>query len=69
MGPRFTLQNALRRAKLNQYEAAQLCKISETRFSRICVGRVDPTDDEKKRIAAAVCLPVEALFEAPGGGR
>lgn len=56
------LKIAIMRAATSQYELAATVGISETRLSRICRGRAVPTDDEQRRIAAALGQSIEDLF-------
>lgn len=59
------LKLALLLCKDPQYAIAATLHLSETRFSRIILGRLQPTDDEKVRIAAYLKRDVAELFE-PG---
>ncbi|NUO82577.1 helix-turn-helix transcriptional regulator [candidate division KSB1 bacterium] len=54
----------IRRRKLRQYEVAGLAKISETTLSLILRGRVRPSPKVKQRIAQALGISVEKLFNA-----
>jgi hypothetical protein len=60
MFPRLKL--ALLLCKDPQYVVAAKLQISETRFSRITLGRLVPTDEEKARIAAYLRRDVADLF-------
>lgn len=69
---RTPLQIALFEAGIPQYRIAQRAGIDETRLSRVAVGRIKPTPDERRRIAAAVGKAEAELFEdepaSDGGG-
>jgi transcriptional regulator with XRE-family HTH domain len=60
------LKMALVGAGDRQFVLAARIGMSETRLSRIVRGRVEPTTDERKRIADALGLTEEELF--PSGG-
>lgn len=68
----LALKMALMRRGVRQYDAARVLGITDTRMSRIICGRLEPTDDEKKRLAQLLQTPVEELFadadDADAGG-
>jgi plasmid maintenance system antidote protein VapI len=69
----LALKMALMRRGVRQYDAARLLGITDTRMSRIICGRLEATDEEKKRLAQLLQTPAEELFAAPepnaGGAR
>jgi plasmid maintenance system antidote protein VapI len=58
----LALKMALMRRGGRQYDAARLLGITDTRMSRIICGRLEATDEEKKRLAQLLQTPVEELF-------
>jgi transcriptional regulator with XRE-family HTH domain len=46
-----------------QYELARELGLSETRLSRIIRGRLDPTADEREKIARCLHTSVKELFD------
>jgi DNA-binding XRE family transcriptional regulator len=54
---------AIRRRRLRQYELAALARISETTLSLILRGRVKPSPQVKKRLAAALEMDVKEIFD------
>lgn len=67
----LALKTALMRRGIRQYDAARLLGITDTRMSRIICGRLEATDDEKKRLAQLLQTPIEELFAdaaLDGGG-
>jgi len=63
MHPVVRLKLALFSLGQTQYQLAARTGMSETRLSRIVRGRVEPTAEEKKRLAEAVGVSVTELFE------
>lgn len=47
-----------------QADLAQAIGLSENTLSKIVVGRRQPSEDQARRIAEALQVPVEELFEA-----
>lgn len=69
---RVQLKMAIMQAGVSQYALAAAVSMSETRLSRICRGRAQPTAQERQRIAAALGKNETDLFEdnsSTGGGR
>ena len=67
----LALKMALMGRGVRQYDAARLLGITDTRMSRITCGRLEATDEEKKRLAQLLQTPVEELFagvKSQGGG-
>ena len=66
----LALKMALMRRGLRQYDAARLLGITDTRMSRIICGRLEATEEEKKRLAHLLQTPVQELFPdaAPNAG-
>lgn len=60
---RVNLKAALLRCRIRQYEAANKLGITDTRLSRIVCGRLEPTDEEKRKLASLVREPIEKLFD------
>ncbi|WP_437310753.1 helix-turn-helix domain-containing protein [Sorangium sp. So ce388] len=58
----LALKMALMHRGVRQYDAARLLGITETRLSRIMCGRLEATEDEKKRLAQLLQTRVEDLF-------
>ncbi|WP_438029713.1 helix-turn-helix domain-containing protein [Sorangium sp. So ce233] len=58
----LALKMALMRRGVRQYDAARLLGITETRLSLIMCGRLEATEDEKKRLAQLLQTRVEDLF-------
>ncbi len=58
----LALKMALMRRGVHQYDAARLLGITDTRMSRIICGRLEATDDEKKRLSQLLQTPIEELF-------
>lgn len=56
------LKVAIVRSGLHQYDLAARVGISETRLSRIVRGRLDPTADERQRLAAVLRTSEDRLF-------
>ena len=48
--------------RLNQWAVAELAGISKNRYWRIEAGRIEPTADEKVRLADAFGVPVKKAF-------
>jgi transcriptional regulator with XRE-family HTH domain len=61
----LNLRFAIIRDGRRQFEVAMEAGISETKFSKIISGRLNPSLTEKRRIAAALGLRPEQLFESP----
>jgi transcriptional regulator with XRE-family HTH domain len=61
------------RRGVRQYDAARLLGITETRLSRIMCGRLEATEDEKRKLARLLQMPIGELFahaaSDPGGSR
>lgn len=64
MAPRTptALQTAIFNSGQRQIVIAKKAEIHEPRLSKIANGHVEATDDEKRRIARALRLPVSDLF-------
>jgi len=58
-----TLKLAILRSGRPQYTIARDANITETRLSRNILGRITPTDDEKKRIAELLGMCADDLFD------
>lgn len=58
------LSIALFLAGTPQYEVASASGMSETRLSRIALGRVQASADERQRIAEVLGKRVDELFES-----
>ncbi len=58
----IALKTALLRHGIRQYDAARFLGITDTRLSRIICGRLEATDDEKRRLAQLLQIPSEELF-------
>ncbi len=54
---------ALKKRQLHQYQLAGMARISETALSRILWGRVQPSEEVKRRIAKALKMEIEELFD------
>lgn len=69
----LALKMALMRRGVRQYDAARLLGITETRLSRIMCGRLEATEDEKRKLARLLQTPTEELFDGTkphaGGSR
>lgn len=52
-------------AGLSLDELAQVCKLDRSLLSRAERSFYHLTSDQKRRIAAALCMPVDELFPAP----
>lgn len=59
---RMGLKLAVLRLGEPQYVIAARADMSETRFSRILRGRVEPTVAEKKKLCEVLKAPLEQLF-------
>lgn len=60
---RVQLKMAIMQAGMSQYALAAAVGVSETRLSRICRGRAQPTTQERELIAAALGRPEAELFQ------
>jgi len=49
--------------KINQHQLALLSQVHQSRISLIENGLVEPTEDEKKKIAKALGVEVEMLWK------
>jgi transcriptional regulator with XRE-family HTH domain len=58
----INLKAAILRSRLSQYQVAEKCGITETRFSRIIVGRIGATTEERKKIAELLDSDEKKLF-------
>lgn len=56
------LKVAIVQSQKQQRAIARRARLSETRFSHIVRGRIEPTSKEKERIAKALSCPVTDLF-------
>ena len=60
--PNFVLKDAIFRKGMRQTQVAEKARIHESRLSKIVRGWVEPSDDEKARIAKALKASVADLF-------
>jgi transcriptional regulator with XRE-family HTH domain len=60
------LKVALLRSGRTQYAVAAAAGMSETRLSRIVVGRAPGTEEERRAIALALGVPLDELFGPTG---
>ena len=49
-------------ADLTQWQVAQAAKISQGRYSMIERGLIDPTEEERERLAQVLHAPTHTLF-------
>lgn len=59
----YQLKFAIIRSGKNQIAIAREAEIQESKLSKIVNGYVQPTEEEKERIAKALDYPVESLFK------
>jgi len=59
------LKFAILKEERHQYELASEIGMSETRLSRIILGRAQPTADERRSIARALNMSEDELFGEP----
>lgn len=66
--PRKTrLFEAIRSTGLQQSQVARLAGLSESRLSRLCRGKAEPSQAELRAIGTALSLPVERLADPLAG--
>lgn len=66
--PRKTrLFEAIRSSGLQQSQVAALTGLSESRLSRLCRGKAEPSPAELRQLAQAMSLPVERLTDPLAG--
>jgi len=58
-----TIQALRKRRKMTQMDLAVKCGIRENRVSWIETERVKPTQDELRKIAKALNIPLKKIFE------
>uniref|UniRef100_A0A6H1ZR80 Putative DNA binding, helix-turn-helix domain containing protein n=1 Tax=viral metagenome TaxID=1070528 RepID=A0A6H1ZR80_9ZZZZ len=58
----LALKNQLLIQKMTQKSLAERAAINCTSLSRIITGRMNPTEDETRRISEVLGVPVEELF-------
>jgi len=63
---RYQLKMAVVRLGVPQYVVAKRAGLSETRLSRIVQGRLQPTPDERRRLARVLGASENELFGAQG---
>lgn len=59
----FKLKFAIIKSFKNQIQIARDAEIQESRLSKIVNGYIEPTDDEMEKIAKALNMPKEKLFD------
>lgn len=59
----FKLKFAIIKSGKNQIQIAREAEIQESRLSKIVNGYLEATDDEMEKIAKALNMPKEKLFD------
>lgn len=66
--PRQTrIFEAIRSSGLLQSQVAQLTGLSQSRLSRLCRGKSEPSPAELRKLAQALSMPVERLADPLSG--
>lgn len=60
--PNTALKVAIVQSQLPQHEVARRARIRETRLSHIVRGRVEPTEEERERLAKLLRRSQDELF-------